>query len=337
MIDGSIGTARFHALHGIAFDASGTLFVVDTHTIRSVTPAGQVTTFAGSISNFGNLNATGSNARFKAPGALAVDNNGLMYIADYGNRWIRTATADGNVGLFATSLFPQSVAVSDDGRAIYYADSNFKQVIKINVATHAMSTLGSYTYPTDLKVDSSGNVYVVDFYNDTIRKIATDGTQSLIAGEPNTPGNTDGIGSAARFHTPNSIALDAQNNLLYVMEYDVLRKINLADNSVSTVAGMSGSYGFADATGDNARFNYAYSVAVDPATGNLYVADTNNHVIRKVTPAGVVTTVVGQPGVGSFQSGALPGLIAFPQYVIVSGNKLFISMDNAVVVVTPLP
>ena len=97
-----------------------------------------------------------------------------------------------------------------------------------------------------------------------------------------------------------------------------------------------GGTGSADATGPAARFNFPTGVATDSA-GNVYVADTSNGTIRKITPAGVVSTVVGMAGQAGFASGALPGLLSSPQGVAVSGTSLYITLYNGVAVVQNRP
>src|SRR5207245_2335683 len=103
-----------------------------------------------------------------------------------------------------------------------------------------------------------------------------------------------------------------------------IRKITPA-GVVTTLAGTAGSTGSTDGTGAAASFRFPLGVATDSA-GNVYVADTDNSTIRKITPAGVVSTVVGMPGQASFVPGALPGLLAFPQGVAVSGTSLYITL-----------
>jgi hypothetical protein len=141
-------------------------------------------------------------------------------------------------------------------------------------------------------VDSAGNVYVGDTSNSTIRKITSAGVVSTLAGLAGSIGSADGTGSAARFGDPHGVAVDSAGNV-YVADsgYDTIRKITPA-GVVTTLAGLAGGPGSADGTGSAARFNQPYGVAVDSA-GNVYVADTANDTIRKITPAGVVKTLAG--------------------------------------------
>ena len=148
-------------------------------------------------------------------------------------------------------------------------------------------------------MDSSGTVYVADSNNNRIRKITPadrieDRVVSTFAGS--TEGFADGTGDAAQFYLPFGVAVDSSGNV-YVTdrENNRIRKITPADRIedrvVSTIAG-SGTAAFADGTGTTAQFNYPFGVAVD-SSGNVYVADAINNRIRKITPAGVVSTFAG--------------------------------------------
>jgi streptogramin lyase len=152
--------------------------------------------------------------------------------------------------------------------------------------------------PFGAAVDSTGNVYVADSGNNTIRKMTPVGTNwvvSTLAGLPGSFGPDDGTGSAARFWNPQGVAVDSAGNV-YVADVgsDTIRKVTPA-GVVTTLAGLAGSPGSADGTGSAAQFNGPAGVAVDSA-GNVYVADTGNSTIREVTPAGGVSTLAGLAG-----------------------------------------
>ena len=149
--------------------------------------------------------------------------------------------------------------------------------------------------PCGVAVDSAGNVYVADSDNHTIRKVTPGGVVTTLAGLAGSSGSADGTGSAARFYDPYGVAVDSAGNV-YVADYrnHTIRKVT-PGGVVTTLAGLAGSSGSADGTGSAARFYYPYGVAVDSA-GNVYVADTCNNTIRKVTPGGVVTTLAGVAG-----------------------------------------
>ena len=145
-----------------------------------------------------------------------------------------------------------------------------------------------------MAVDSAGNVYVADTDNHTIRKITPSRVVRTLAGLAGSHGSADGTGSAARFNFPLGVAVDSAGNV-YVADTDnyTIRKIT-PSGVVRTLAGLAGT-GSADGTGSAARFNFPQGVAVDSA-GNVYVADTSNHTIRKITPSGVVSTFAGLAG-----------------------------------------
>ncbi len=298
-------------------------------------PAWVVTTSAGTVGSAGSTDGTGTAARFNSPGGMAVDDVGNVYVADTNNHTIRKITPAGGVttlagsgvqgsanGTCSAAMFssPKSVAVdnaendntgSDNKRIIYVADTNNHTIRKITPADGVVATLaglagvqgsadgtGSARFysPGGVAVDGTGNVYVADTNNHTIRKITpADGVVATLAGLAGIQGNADGTGSAAQFNSPGGVAVDDAGNV-YVADTsnDTIRKIS-PTGAVTTLAGSAGSAGSADGTGSAAQFNSPSGVAVDDA-GNVYVADTNNYTIRKITPAGVVTTLVGTAG-----------------------------------------
>jgi sugar lactone lactonase YvrE len=141
-------------------------------------------------------------------------------------------------------------------------------------------------------VDTGGNLFVTDYFNNTIREITPGGVVTTLAGTAGTSGSADGTGTAARFNSPWGIAVDASDNV-YVADTNnnTIRKISLA-GVVTTLAGTAGKQGHSDGTGTAASFVLPEGIAVD-ANGNVYVADTGNNAIRKITPEGVVTTLAG--------------------------------------------
>ncbi len=146
--------------------------------------------------------------------------------------------------------------------------------------------------PQSLAVDSVGNLYVADQNNSVIRRISPDGTVSVWAGQAGVSGVADGAASEARFDRPYGLAIDAADNVYVADMFNcTIRKIT-PGGVVSTLAGSADQEGATDGAGAAARFRYPRSLALD-AAGNLYVADTDNFLIRQVTPAGVVTTLAG--------------------------------------------
>jgi sugar lactone lactonase YvrE len=182
-----------------------------------------------------------------------------------------------------------------------------------------------------LATDVKGNIYVADYNNQTIRKITPGGVVSTIAGKAGVSGSADGVGSNARFSGPYGVAVDYNGNV-YVAEYSnhTIRKIT-PSGMVTTLAGKAGVSGSADGIGSNARFYYPYGIAVNTAGTVIYVADTNNNTIRKITPGGVVTTFACSAG----QAGSNDGLgssarFNFPTSVAVdlAGNVYVADFSN---------
>src|SRR5207245_2370200 len=191
------------------------------------------------------------------------------------------------VFLLAGSLGAQSVYVP-------YTFTTLAGAASIGSADGTGSAARFY-FPTGVATDSSANVYVADQYNHTIRKITPAGVVTTLAGLAGNPGRGDGTGSAARFNYPSGVATDSSGNVYVADPYNhTIRKITPA-GVVTTLAGLAENPGSADGTGSAARFSAPWGVATD-SSGNVYVADTFNYTIRKITPAGVVTTLAGLAG-----------------------------------------
>jgi sugar lactone lactonase YvrE len=225
------------------------------------------THFAGAFGGPGYSDGTGSVARFWHPSSVAVDSSGNVYVADAGNETIRKITPGGVVSTLA-GLAGNSGSNDGSGSA------------------------ARFWHPSSVAVDSSGNVYVADTDNSTIRKITPGGVVSTLAGLAGSTGSADGAGSAARFYYPYGVAVDSLGNLYVADSWNsTIRKIT-SGGVVSTLAGQAGSLGSDDGTGSDARFSDPSGLAVD-SSGNVYVDDTLNNTIRKITPGGVVSTLAG--------------------------------------------
>jgi len=334
--DGQGSSALFYQPQGLAVDGAGNVYVADTgnHTIRKVSPAGHVTTLAGSPLNYGSTNATGGNARFRAPAGLALDSATNLYVADSLNHTLRQVTPAGAVttlagipgsfgsadgtGAAARFWLPQGVAVDNAGR-VYVADSANSAVRRITgalVTTFAGSASSGaadglrdharFGWPAAVANDRAGNAYLADTLNATIRKVNPVGAVTTLAGLAGSFGTNDGSGGNARFFGPQGTAVDASGNL-YVADTanHAIRKLT-SDGAVTTLAGLPGTSGLSDGSTTNARFNSPKGLAVD-AGGNVYVADSWNHTIRRVTPGGAVTTLAGVPGYAGDIDGAGAG------------------------------
>ncbi len=256
--------ARFKNLEGVVEDLHGNLIITDrgNHSIRKVSPSGEVTTIAGT-GVAGYMDGPAANARFSNPWKSAVDALGNIYVADRDNHRIRKISTNGIVSTVA-------------GSASGFADG--------------AAATAKFNQPIDVAVDAQGNIFVADNSNHRIRKITPTGTVSTLAGN-GTAAFADGTGTAAQLRQPSGIYFDKQGNLIVADRGNQrIRKITPA-GVVTTLAG-AGTAGFADGKADVARFADPYGIAIDK-DGNVLVADLNNHKIRKVTPQGVVTTLVG--------------------------------------------
>ena len=259
---------------GVALDGAGNLLVADTgnNTIRKIASGGVVTTLAAVAGSVGSADGAGSAARFVQPAGVAVDGAGNVYVADSFSNTIRKL---GNGGVVTT------LAGTAGGRG----------------GSDGTGSAAQFNAPTGVAVDAAGNVYVADTGNNTVRKITSGGVVTTLAGAAGLFGSADGTGSAARFSQPSGVAVDAAGNV-YVADTgnNTIRKIT-SGGVVTTLAGAAGpgNIGAADGPGSVARFNGPQSVAVDNA-GSVYVADSLNAAIRKITSDGVVTTLAGTAG-----------------------------------------
>ena len=357
--DGTGAAARFNYPPGVAVDSSGNVYVADYSTIRKITSGGVVTTLAGTADSPGSTDGTGAAAQFNTPNGVAVDSAGNVYVADTDNSTIRKITSAGVVTTFAGTAgstgsadgtgvaaqfnYPSDVAVDSAGN-VYVADTNNSTIRKITsagVVTTIAGTAGStgstdgtgaaaqFNTPNGVAVDSAGNVYVADTNNSTIRKITSGGVVTTIAGTAGSTGSTNGTGAAARFNYPSGIAVDSAGNV-YVADRSnsTIRKIT-SGGVVTTLAGTAGSTGSTNGTGAAARFNHPFGVAVDSA-GNVYVADTQNSTIRKITSAGVVTTPVGSAGSKGVLLAPLPASLNGPVGIGFGLGLLCYSSEEAV-------
>jgi len=295
--DGTGSAARFDDPYGVAADAQGNVYVADTgnHTIRRLTAAGAVTTLAGAPGLPGSADGTGAGARFDNPLGVAVDKAGNVYVADFGNDALRRITPDGAVTTLAGAA-------------------------AVHGAADGAGAAASFNAPDGVAADGLGNVYVADAGNHTIRMISPAGEVTTLAGQAGTEGSADGVGAAATFREPHGVAVDGAGNV-YVADSgnSTLRRIGKG-GEVTTLAGAPGNPGSADGTGSAAQFQGPLGLALD-AEGNLLVADAGNNTLRRVTPAGVVTTLAGNPGAGGSADG--PGPLAtfnFPVGLAVDGS-----------------
>jgi hypothetical protein len=272
IINGTNSHALFRFPSGVAVDAAGNVYVADqdNNAIRKVAPqAGTtnwvVTTIAGNGA-VGGADGTNAAATFSGPTGVAVDAEGNVYVADQDNNTIRKITPVAGTTNWVVTTIAGSAATqgSADG-------------------TNAGA---SFYDPSGVAVDTNGNVYVADQYNNSIRRITPSGTNWVVrtlAGEgPDNPGSSDGTNLAAQFDTPSGVAVDSSGNVYVADQFnDTIRKIAPAGTNwvVSTIGGQAQDNGTNNGVGTYALFSYPFGLAADVA-GDVYVADTGNDTIR---------------------------------------------------------
>lgn len=286
--NGTGTAARFSRPNGLAIDASGNIYVADewNHRIRKITPAGVVTTFAGSSS--GSNNGTGTAAQFNYPSGVAVDGSGNLFVCDRSNHLIRKITSAGVVTTFAGS------GSSGNG--------------------NGTGTAATFANPTGIAIDANDNLYITDYSNHSVRKITSAGVVTTLAGpvgSTGTWGTTNGTGTSARFNYPYHIVIDSHGNIIITeLNGQRLRKITTAGVVTSYVG--STTSGSTNAVGTAAQFSSPRGLGID-SDDNIFIADFNNHLVRKVYPYsyGKKITIDNTKVSGSSSLTDFPVLISF--------------------------
>ena len=306
-IDATAGAARFSNPSGVAVDSAGSVYVADAKNalIRKITTANAISTFAGSVGGPGSADGPGNNARFYLPSGTAISSAGTIFVADTQNNTIRRISSAGEVSTYAGTA---GTFGSADGAG----------------------SVAQFANPAGVAVDVSGNVYVADTFNFTIRKITADQVVSTIAGSPGNIGSADGVTTNAQFAYPSGLATDTNGNI-YVADTgnNTIRRITLA-GVVTTIAGQANVVaGTNDGVGTNAQFNFPFGLAVD-VSGRIFVADAGNDTIRMITPVGpnwIVTNIAGRIGSSGYTDGSNGvAQFNFPQGIAVdAGGDLFVA------------
>jgi len=319
-VDGASADSRFKAPRGLATDAAGNIYVADTlnHCIRQITPAGVVSTYAGTgVADF--LDGPAGGARFNEPVGVVVGHDGTVFVADSQNHRIRAISPDGQVSTYsglgdpgytdgvgsgARFNVPKGLAIDAAGN-LYVADVVNQAIRKVALDGSVGTLMGTTGQPGGVAVNAGGVVYFSA--GNFIRRIAADGTVSDFAGNFATASYLDGVGSAARFASPTGLTCDASGNL-YVADTGNQRIRKVApDGTVTTVAG-TGTAGLLDGLGEVARFDSPVAVMATPA-GDVLVGELTHATLRQL----VSTTVLVPAASG------LSGSVGVPVSVVLTG------------------
>ncbi|GGC87056.1 hypothetical protein [Undibacterium terreum] len=319
----------------LTFDTSNNLLVGANTSVKMVTSDGIVSTLAGVDPDYGYSDGVGALAQFHSPTGLAADGAGNVYVADRLNYIVRKITPNGVVSTFAgtagksglidgagaAALFvaPMGLAIDPAGN-IYVLDLLGSQMaIRKITSTGIVSTIysgGNALTLTAIAVDANGNIYVANHdYNarmDQIQRVSGAGqlTSYLTLGD-----------------TVSSFAIDGKGDV-FVVTNNALRK--LTPQGVKTIiAGKVGDASVKDGVGISAGLGAASKIAID-AGGNFFLSDFANHLVRRVTPQGVVTTYLGKYGNSGINLGIAPGSLFAPNALAISGTTLYIASGNAI-------
>lgn len=296
-VSGTVSTLMSGSFGGICVAADGFIYVTGTsdHTIRKITAAGVGTILAGTSGSSGYTNGPGASARFNGPSGIGITSGGLLYVADTSNNAVRTIdSTTGATSSIAVSTSPHGIAVASDGT-----------VFIANTESGGNGTIKKLTTPGNVLSTYAGNV--------------TYHTKE---------GTADGVGQAARFDHPRAMARGS-DGVLYVADTinQVIRTI-ATDGTVSTLAGTLGVTGHADGSGSAAIFASPSGIAVD-GSGFVYVSDTEADCIRMITPAGVVTTLAGNPGSPGWVDGTGSGAqLQKPRGISIRSNGDLVVADT---------
>jgi len=368
--DGALATsAQLNSPVALAIDTSGSLLIADSanNRIRKVTSAGIISTTAGTgVAGYSGDGHPATNALMNRPAGLALDAAGNLYVADNLNSAVRKVTPTGNISTVAGTGYagysgdggpatsaqlhsPQGLAVDSKGN-LYFADSlNFR--IRMVTTTGIISTvagggaasglgdggpatsavLGFSTGPTSVALDAAGNLYIADSTNNRVRVVTPAGFIFTVAGNGSAIYSGEGgLATSAQLPGPRSLAVGTSGNL-YIADTQSVREVSPM-GIISTVAGSKSPGDSGDGGPATSAQLYAPRGMVFDRSGNLYVSDESDNCVRKVTPAGLISTVAGNQTRGDSGDGgpatsaqlASPGYLAFDSignlYIADQGN-----------------
>ena len=301
--DGGLATnAAMFAEEGLVIDQGGNLLFADNDRIRKVDTNGIITTVVGGPTGYAGDGGAATNARLNQPKGVALDRSGNLFIADYANCRIRKVDTNGII-----------TTVAGNGTNRFSGDGG-------------MATNASLNFPQDVAVDTLGNFYIADLFNQRIRKVDTQGFIRTVAGSGTAGYSGDG-GQAtnANIHWPYGIAISAAGNL-YIGDQGNSRVRMVDTNGIITTAAGGGGSGDGGAA-TNASLSSPRCVTMD-ALGSLYIADSGANRIRKVSSDGTITTVAGNGALGNSGNGgpATNASLVGPWYVAFDASEdLYIS------------
>ena len=349
--EGPVATAiALRSPRAVAVDAAGNVYIADTESqrVRAVAPGGAITVIAGSgVPGFSGDGGTATAGQLRDPNGVAVDSAGNVYIADSGNNRIRRVTPGGVISTVAGGTTdqlnaPAGVAVDGAG-TLYVADTGNNRVRRLTGGTLTTiagtggagfggdggpATSASLWQPRGVAVDGAGNVYIADRWNRRIRRVATNGIISTVAGV-GTMGFTGDGGSAvaAELGDPAGVGVDAAGTI-YIADHSNQRIRRVSGGVISTLAGNGNPAYGGDGGAAAAAALYQPLGVCAKAGGSVYVADTSNFRVRMISAGGVITTVAGTgtPGFSGDGASATNAQLYGPAGAVVDGaGNLYIA------------
>lgn len=278
--NGALAQAKFNDPAGLAYDAAGNLYVADSrnHCIRKVSTTGSVSLLAGTPGTPGFANGNGAIAKFDTPFGISVSADGTVIVSDAGNHVLRVINTNGLVSTLA-------------GQPGVYGSTN-------GLVSEAL-----FHTPLGIAHDHFGNLIIADSGNHALRRLTTNNVVETIAGTAEIWGYADGPALQAKFNGPIDVAPTPDGRIYVSDGFNHVIRCVQTNGLVTTVAGQAGSASWADGSASGARFWNPAGLALD-ATGELYVADSLNHAIRKITANSTVITVSGRGRVAGSADGA---------------------------------